>query len=178
MLLFSTLALALIHRAITTSEYDSIRSTLSRYALAIDLKDFDSLDSVFTKDIVANYSEPLNVLTGIEEVKTSLEASLAPVTSVHSITTQLIDFHDDDTVSSLTYYTAAQFGTGSLEGELVSAWGRYEDELVRTLVGWRISKRQLVYMVSTAPLDSIIRFSSSFLFKGPLIGNLDIFLPQ
>ena len=46
-------------------DVESIRNTLALYPLSIDGKNFDALSLVFTKDAVANYSEPLNVLTGL-----------------------------------------------------------------------------------------------------------------
>lgn len=93
--------------ALATASHDSspfaaISNTLSRYALAIDLKQFDQLSQVFTQDVVANYSAPLGVLHGLSAVQVTLEASLAPVTSQHSLTTQTLELQGDiyaDTIS-------------------------------------------------------------------------------
>jgi len=57
----------------SAADYNAIRNTLATYPLAIDSKDFGFLSKVFTKDIVANYSEPLNVLTGVQQVETVLQ---------------------------------------------------------------------------------------------------------
>lgn len=73
-----------------------ISNTLSRYAFAIDSKDFDKLEEVFTPDIVANYSAPLGVLRGIPNIQETLKAALLPVTTQHSLTTQTFEFKDDD----------------------------------------------------------------------------------
>lgn len=66
---------------------NQIRNTLAHYPLAIDGKNFDALDRVFTQDAVANYSAPLNVLTGLDEIKKVLGQVLAPVLSQHSLGT-------------------------------------------------------------------------------------------
>lgn len=56
-------------------DYVSIQNTLALYPFAIDSKDFGLLNQVFTQDIVANYSAPLNVLTGLAEVQNVLQAA-------------------------------------------------------------------------------------------------------
>lgn len=66
---------------------NQIRDTLNHYPLAIDGKNFDALDRVFAQDAVANYSAPINVLTGLDEIKKVLEQALAPVLSQHSLGT-------------------------------------------------------------------------------------------
>ena len=70
---------------------NQIRDTLAHYPLAIGGKNFAGLDLVFTPDVVANYSEPLGVLTGLSSVISTLEASLAPVTTQHALSTQVIE---------------------------------------------------------------------------------------
>src|ERR1700761_2174986 len=44
------------------SDIESIRHALSLYPLSIDGKNFATLSNVFTADVVANYSAPINVL--------------------------------------------------------------------------------------------------------------------
>lgn len=57
------------------------QNTLVLYPFAIDGKNFAALDNIFTKDVVANYSAPLDVLTPLSTMQTALEASLASVTT-------------------------------------------------------------------------------------------------
>lgn len=150
--------------------YIAIRQVLNTYPLAIDSKDFSLLSQVFASDAVANYSAPLNILTPLTTIATTLEASLAPVTTQHALTTQLINITSATTANSTTYYTASHFGKGIYEGQLVYAYGKYLDELEcipaasagpigsrwwwrntahnMAICDWRISRRQLVYMVS------------------------------
>ena len=85
-----------------TSPFSAISNTLSRYALAIDLKNFNQLSEVFTQDVVANYSAPLGVLRGLSAVQVTLEASLAPVTSQHSLTTQTLELQGDTHASTIS----------------------------------------------------------------------------
>ncbi|KAK4957479.1 hypothetical protein LTR10_005444 [Elasticomyces elasticus] len=136
-----------------------IRNTLALYPLCIDGKDFASLSLVFTKDAVANYSEPLNTLTSLSDIQTVLEASLAPVATQHQLGTQVVELFGYCAARSLTYFVANHFGKGVYEGQVAYAYGQYRDFWIGTEAGWRIKERTLAYM-------------------GPLIGNASIFAAQ
>ena len=82
--------------------YTSIRNMLAQYPLAIDGKQFENLSLVFTPNAVANYSAPLNVLTGLPMIEATLEAGLRPVSTQHSYGTQLIDVNGDGTADTVT----------------------------------------------------------------------------
>lgn len=60
----------------------------------------------------------------------------------------MVDLLTDDSANAITYFTAQHFGSNAYYGQLYTAYGQYEDVLVKTGSGWRISNRQLVYMVS------------------------------
>ena len=107
---------------------NQIRNTLAHYPLAIDGKNFDALDLVFTTDAVTNYSAPLFVLAGLDEIKRVLQRSLSPVLSQHSYGTQIIEIEKGrETAKALTYFTASHFGVGNATGKVChpfSAQGR------------------------------------------------------
>jgi len=83
---------------------------------------------------------------------------LVPVTTQHALSTTLINVPTgkDQVATSTSYFRAIHFGMGQFEGQSLLAYGRYEDELVLTNAGWRIDKRNLIYM-------------------GPFVGNISIF---
>ncbi|KAJ5794007.1 hypothetical protein N7457_000606 [Penicillium paradoxum] len=140
------------------STIETIRNTMALYAFAIDGKDFDSLNKVFATDAVANYSEPLNVLTPLSTIQSTLSMSLKCVTTQHFLGTQRIDVLSPTTAKSVTYYRAAHFGQGEKQTEVDYAYGQYQDDWERQSSGsWRIVHRNLVYM-------------------GPQIGNLSVFV--
>ncbi|KAL3463456.1 hypothetical protein BJX64DRAFT_287474 [Aspergillus heterothallicus] len=126
---------------------ESIRQTLALYPLAIDSKNFSSLSLIFAPDAVANYSAPLGVLTGLPEIESVLNASLACVTTQHSLGTQVINVLSHEMARSVTYYTAAHFGKGDLSSETAVVYGQYQDIWKKARDGtWRIVGRDLVYM--------------------------------
>lgn len=69
---------------------------------------------------MANFSEPINVVTGLSEIMGTLEASLALFAGTqHNFGTQAIRV---DAVGAcaraVTYFTAAHFGKGEAEGQV------------------------------------------------------------
>ena len=66
----------------------------------------------------------------------------------HALSTNVIDVHTGaSTANSTTYYTASHFGQGAYEGQVLYAYGKYVDDLVK--LGhevWRIQNRTLLYM--------------------------------
>ncbi|KAH8588461.1 hypothetical protein B0O99DRAFT_359756 [Bisporella sp. PMI_857] len=138
-------------------DVEAIRNTMAHYPLCIDGKNFEALDLVFAPDAVANYSAPLNVLTPLSTIKTVLENALIKVNTQHALSTQVIDVISPTEAFSVTYYTATHFGVGNYEGQILVAYGQYQDAWVRQPdLSWKISHRNLVYM-------------------GPGIGNFSIF---
>ena len=98
---------------------DQIRNTLAIYPLAIDGKNFPALDLFYTADAVANYSAPINVVTGLSEIKAVLERALAPVLTQHTYGTQVIEIEKGKTrARSLTYLTATHLGRGNATGKV------------------------------------------------------------
>jgi len=95
-------------------------------------------------------------LTGLAAVETALEASLAPVTTQHALSTfAVVDLGESD-AQSITYYTASHFGQGSATGQVLYAYGQYVDNWVIEDGEWKVARRQLNYM-------------------GPFIGNVSVF---
>jgi hypothetical protein len=81
----------------------SLQQTLSLYPLAVDSKNFQDLDQVFAKNVVANYSTPIGVLNGLPTVISVLNASLAAVLTQHDLTTYSVselNVNSASTVSS------------------------------------------------------------------------------
>jgi hypothetical protein len=84
--------------------------------------------------------------------------SLGPIRTHHSLTTQTITFHQDGKgATAATHFVGVHFGQGPHEGKMVSAYGRYLDELVllptegdvEGVPGasgiWRITKRKVTF---------------------------------
>ena len=66
------------------------------------------------------------------------------------MTTQRILFESDDKAKVITYFTGIHFGEGKWEGKEVTAYGRYDDQLIKVTVEgqsiWRIRERKVSFM--------------------------------
>jgi hypothetical protein len=84
---------------------------------------------------------------------------LGPIRTHHNLTTQLIVFHQDGkSAKTSTHFIGVHFGQGPHEGKMLSAYGRYMDELVLIPAKdgdpdgvpgasgiWRIKKRTVAF---------------------------------
>ncbi|KAI1084308.1 hypothetical protein F5B20DRAFT_524402 [Whalleya microplaca] len=135
-------------------DYFAIRNAISRYCIAIDNKDFDLLKQVFTADVdgIYPFGEPMK---GVQVVADAIKGRLAPVTTQHALTTQIITVAvDGKSATASTYFTGFHFGKGKWEGKELTAWGKYLDTLVLAdgdaeIPGasgrWLISRREVLF---------------------------------
>jgi 3-phenylpropionate/cinnamic acid dioxygenase small subunit len=137
------------------SDHELITDVLVRYATGIDTKDWALFRTCFTNDMQADYGDAVGSWTDVDaitEYMTVMHAEM--VDTKHRLTNFVIDV-DGDSATASTYVHAVLVVTND-----PLTWyepvGRYEDRLVRTSEGWRISHR--VYhstrMLSSHPLPS------------------------
>lgn len=123
------------------ADRSAIRDLVTRYAVAVDRKDWAAVRACFTADATCDYAwfqGDLPTVLGL------IERGLARFES----TTHLVGNHlaevDGDTATAETY-TLCHHRFRSPEGAIdrVAAL-RYLDGLVRTAEGWRIRRRDVV----------------------------------
>jgi len=131
------------------SDRIEINDLLIRYTKAIDDKNWDLLDSVYTPDADIDYTTSGGIAGKYPEIRDWLAKALAifPAT-VHFIGNSEIEL-DGDHAKGRTFVLnpmAVPKEDGKIDMFTVGAY--YIDDLVRTSEGWRIAKRfeQQVYM--------------------------------
>jgi hypothetical protein len=114
------------------SDRIQIGDLLTRYTTAIDTKDYELLDSVFTPDARVDYTSSGGIAGDYPTARDWLERALSlfPVT-VHFISNSTVELRGDE-ASARTYVMSDHIFT-------VGAY--YNDRLVRTEDGWRIRER-------------------------------------
>jgi hypothetical protein len=114
------------------------------YCWALDTRQWDALDDVFATDVTAELAAPL--MHGVEAIKARVARALVPLDdSQHMVTNHQIVI--DGVRATCRCYLHAQHVRHGVEGgDNFVIGGRYEDTLVRTANGWRISHRRLVSM--------------------------------
>jgi 3-phenylpropionate/cinnamic acid dioxygenase small subunit len=137
------------------SDHDLITDVLVRYATGIDTRDWALFRRCFTDDVHADYGEGVGTWTdvdGITEYMTVMHQDM--LDTKHMLSNFVIEI-DGDTAAASTYVHAILVVTDD-----PMTWfepvGRYEDRLVRTPDGWRISHRVFypTRMLSSHPLPA------------------------
>ena len=127
----------------------AIQDLLTHYCTAIDSKDFDKLDGVFTPDAQIDYTSAGGVKGSFPEVKAWLEKALGlfPMTQ-HLVTNFEIKIDGDRATSRCGFYNPMGLPVSSEEDaeenaplRLLYFGGYYNDKLTLTSDGWRIEQR-------------------------------------
>jgi 3-phenylpropionate/cinnamic acid dioxygenase small subunit len=134
----------------------AINDLLVRYAWAIDTKEWDTLDTVFTPDAKIDYTRTGGIAGSLAEIKPWLAESLAafPATQ-HLLSNSQVTIEGDTATARTAVYNP--MGAATREGPLHFFFmgGYYADRMVRTPDGWRIKERveHLVWMDGTLPRE-------------------------
>jgi 3-phenylpropionate/cinnamic acid dioxygenase small subunit len=115
-----------------------IREVLVRYATGIDRRDWDLFRTCFTDGVVADY-EGTGTWNDVDEFTaymTDVHADLGH--TLHRLTNMAVTV-DGDRATARTYVDAVIMAADGQSG--VNPVGFYDDLLVRTADGWRISRR-------------------------------------
>ncbi|MDX2274584.1 MAG: nuclear transport factor 2 family protein [Hyphomonadaceae bacterium] len=118
-----------------------IQALLATYVFALDEKDFDALDSVFTPDASFDYTATGGVTGDWKTIKPWLQAALArfPVTQ-HLVGLPRIRL-DGDKATCATMLFNPMLVKHNGKDVLFFIGATYRDDLVRTKEGWRITRR-------------------------------------
>jgi hypothetical protein len=123
------------------SDRQEIQDLMVAYCYAIDRKNWDDLDRVFTPDAVIDYSEMVGFRGSLAETKAFLVQGLSQLKSYqHSISTSQIRIQGDIAHGrTLCSNPMVIEVNGVKQTMFVGLW--YRDIFVRTAKGWRIKER-------------------------------------
>jgi len=120
------------------------QDVFTRYCSAIDSRQFDLLDTVFTHDAFVDYTSAGGISGNRAEVKAWLQRAVGQFAlTQHYVTNFDIRVDGDKATSRCMFYNP--MGLSRPKGEdgmdVLFFGGYYNDKLVRTPEGWRISER-------------------------------------
>lgn len=131
----------------TIADHLGIHTAIAAYAFGLDERRWEAWDDVFTDDAIIDF-RPMG---GKRETPAQMSERLsAPdprwLFAQHPVTNTVVRLHGH-TATAYSDYLVETGRLGEQPGELVrvSGGGKYEDTLVRTDAGWRISER-LVFL--------------------------------
>ena len=123
------------------SDIVEIQQLLATYVYAIDAKDFDALDRVFTPDAIFDYSVTGGETGDYQKIKPWLAKALAPFpVTQHLIGLPLIRLDGERATARTMLFNPMQLAKPGGD-HLFFVGATYVDDLVRTPEGWRISRR-------------------------------------
>lgn len=127
-----------------------IRNRLSIYAVALDSKDFNRLNQVFTTDVVGRFGfpPPNDVINGLETVKKFLAGALDDIVTQHTLSTTVVEFSSPTAANTTTYLVANYIGQENQTGMTLVFYGQYFDKWVLKKEGWKSKDRTLKLFVS------------------------------
>jgi 3-phenylpropionate/cinnamic acid dioxygenase small subunit len=130
-----------------------IDDLLTRYATAVDTRDWDLYQTVFTTDALIDYTSSGGIRGGLAEVTAWLSDALSIFSmSQHMVTNRDIRVAGDTATCHSYFYNP--MGRTKRDGtlDLMFVGGYYRDQLRRTGDGWRIAERiQDTAWFSSAP---------------------------
>ncbi|KAF7509784.1 hypothetical protein GJ744_007479 [Endocarpon pusillum] len=133
-----------------------IRNKLSFWSLAVDGKDFDGFDYLFTEDVLIDFSNPVGVVKGVANVKEAVRGAFEGFETHSLLGTQVIKVYGNNTctASSLTYFTTNFYGTGDQEGKSAYTTGQFRDRWYQNEDGeWFITLRLTVFIDVVGDLE-------------------------
>jgi ketosteroid isomerase-like protein len=133
-----------------------IGDLLARYCTALDRRDWDRLADVFTADAVCDYGA-LGTPTGVAEITGLVRGTLDTLDATQHLIGNVVVAVDGDTATAHCYLIAQHLREGTPGGETYLLGGTYEDVLLRTADGWRITHRTLDRLWATGNRDVVMR---------------------
>lgn len=124
------------------SDRFEIQELLSAYCHAIDGRDWDRLDTLFTEDAEIDYSATGGIIGSLPEIKTFLAQTLPLFSSSqHFVTNPDISIDSNTaTVRSLLFNPMTMEREGAPHTLFIGAW--YIDVLAKQSDGWRFKSRK------------------------------------
>ena len=119
-----------------------IQELFARYSFAIDERDWDVLDSIFTPDARIDYSETGGAAGSFAEIKAWLPGALERFPMFqHMVATTKLTLNGDTAHSRTILFNPMvhRADDGAEQVFFIGLW--YRDRLVRTAAGWRIADR-------------------------------------
>jgi hypothetical protein len=123
-----------------TADDAGIREVLARYMRAMRLHDVDLMDDVFTADAVIDYTAIGGAKASWSDTKDWLRGMIAVEHFILYVGDVFASYADDGRTATVESTWHGVFVASPDTPPLV-IFGTYDDELVRTADGWRISAR-------------------------------------
>ena len=120
-----------------------IHELIARYSVALDSRDYDALDALFTDDAVLDYTATGAIKGSLAEMKAFIAQAFTMFEGTQHLTTSTtLQFSDDGNTAQgkSACHNPMVFG-GDLKPRMMIVGLWYVDTFVRTADGWRFKER-------------------------------------
>jgi len=126
----------------TLLDRQEIDDLLTRYATAVDTKDWELYETVFTEDAFIDYESAGGIKGKLPEIRAWLEKTLAmfPMTQ-HVVCNRVIELDGATAKARSVFYNPMALPQEESAHILFFDGGYYNDQLVKTENGWKIRER-------------------------------------
>ncbi len=121
------------------SDRVEITDLLTKYATAIDRKQFDLLDQIFTPDAVIDYSRAGGPVGNPEEIKNFLAENLGDLPRQHILSNFEFNIQGGKAQVRCLCHNPLELSPNGGEVMLWGLW--YNDYCIQTSSGWRIAQK-------------------------------------
>ncbi len=143
----------------TLLEVARIERVLNLYAFSLDAGDWAALDGVFTEGATAHF-QGIGNFDGRAAIVALISSVLGQAGATqHLLANFMIDVNGSK-AKAKCYLQAIHAGKGKFEGQKMTVWGEYRDDLERTAAGWRIVHRDLAGIHAEGDIGMAIISSS------------------
>ncbi len=116
-----------------------IMDLLTEYATAIDKKDIDALDRIFTTNARIDFSQAKGPHADLKTIKKFLKENLGDLPRQHVLANFQIKIYGDHASVRCLCHNPLELPP---RGEEIMLWGVwYNDKCIRTKSGWRIQEK-------------------------------------
>ncbi len=126
-----------------------IQEVLSRYANAVDARDWDALERVFVPGSVVDFTNNGGIRDTYPAIVDYLRESLSIFAAVQHYMTNVVIDVDGDRATARNYVFTQMITLGDGDESILSDGGFYDSTFVRTPDGWRLES----YVASLVWLD-------------------------
>jgi hypothetical protein len=122
----------------------ALQALVTDYAYAIDERDFDALDAIFTADAQIDYRAMGGIAGAYPEIKAWLKTALAAFPAYMHLNGNLrFRLHGDRASGTVACFNPMVLPEGLAEtpGQTMFLGLWYHDDYLRTAEGWRIARR-------------------------------------
>ncbi|MFT4054050.1 MAG: nuclear transport factor 2 family protein [Novosphingobium sp.] len=140
------------------SDRVEIQDLLARYSFAIDDKDWNALDRIFTPDAHIDYSAAGGAVGSLARIKAWLPDAMARFPRTHHmVATTKLDLDGDRATSRTMLFNPMVYAAPDGAEKTFFIGLFYRDVLVRTADGWRIHERveELTYTYDVPDMPPI-----------------------